>query len=231
MITKTLMLRRGFSLAVPFMLLAALGISAQMDQRFAQEQKSNALALRKFEWKSRTEILKDGESKQVQLSSMRYDLDGNLLQTVLSRSENDDTPSRGLIGRFAQKKKKEFLEKIEELGRLARSYSELPWDRMQRFMTTANFSSAGGGQNLVRIEGRDVLQSGDTMTVFMDPATRRQRRVEIQTLLEQKPVRIVSEFCDLSQGGPTFMARSRINYNNNSVAIITDNFDHKRAVR
>jgi hypothetical protein len=79
----------------------------------------------------------------------------------------------------------------------------------------------------VRIEGRDVLQPGDSMTVFLDAVSRKQRRIEIQTSLDQRPVRIVSEFQDLTQG-PTYMARSQVSYDGSSIVIVTENFDYTR---
>ena len=66
------------------------------------------------------------------------------------------------------------------------------------------------------------------MTIWIDAISRKQLRVEIQTSLDDKPVWIVSEFQDVPQGGPTYLARSRVNYDGASVVIITENFDHAR---
>lgn len=229
---KTLTLRRGVSLALPFVLLAAVAISGQMDRQFVQAQQQNALALKQHEWRSRTEIQKDGETKKVQLALMRYDHHGNLQKTVISSTPEPDLPKFGLRKVVAQKKLHEFRDKVEALGALARSYSELPPDRMQRYLATSTITPELTTQHrLVRIEGRDVLQAGDSMTVFIDAVSRKQRRVEIQTTLDQKPVRIVSEFQDLAQVGPTYMARSQVNYDGSSVVIVTENFDYARVQR
>ncbi len=67
------------------------------------------------------------------------------------------------------------------------------------------------------------------MTLWIDVLSRKQRRVEIQTFMDNKPVRIVSEFQDIPQSGPTYMARSQVSYDGVSVAIITENFDYTRA--
>jgi hypothetical protein len=65
------------------------------------------------------------------------------------------------------------------------------------------------------------------MTVWLEAASRKQRRIEIQTTLDGKPVRIVSEFKDVPATGPTYMAVSRITYDEGAVAITTENFDHQ----
>ena len=232
MFTKAQTLRRGFALAAPFMLLFAIAISAQMDRQFAQARQQNALALKKYEWKSRTEIQKDGETKRVQVALMRYNDDGTLQKTVISSTSEPDLPKFGLRKAIAKKKLGEFRDRLAELEALSRSYSELPADRMQSFMANALVTpELTAQQKLIRISGSNVLQAGDSMTVFLDAISRKQRRVEIQTSLDQKPVRIVSEFQELPQGGPTYMARSQVNYDGNSVVIVADNFDYARLER
>jgi len=115
------------------------------------------------------------------------------------------------------------MRKIEDLRHLVKSYSELTPDTMQRFMTTAQVTP---GQNLVRLTGYDVLQSGDSMTIWIDAISKKQRRVEIQTAMDEKPVQIISEFQDLTLSGPTYMARNQVNYSGTSLVIITQNFDY-----
>jgi hypothetical protein len=196
-------------------------IAAQTNQKLTQAQKENKLALMKYEWKSRTEIQKDGETKKDQLVQVSYDRDGNLLQATIASSPEPDLPTRGLRGLIAQNKKKDFMKKLDQLKALAKSYSDLPADKMQRFTSTAKVST---DQKLIRIQGYDVLQAGDSLTMWVDPMSQRQRRIEIMTALDSKPVSIVSEFQDI-QGGPTYMARNQVSYGN-SLVIITQNFDY-----
>lgn len=202
--------------------LAASTIAAQMNQRLAQAQKENAQALTKYEWKTRTEIKKDGETKSDQLALMSYDSDGNLQKTVIAKSPEPDLPTKGLRGLIAQNKKKEFMKKLDDLRALARSYGELAPDKMQRFILNASVVT---DEQLIRLKGYDVLKSGDSMTMWVDPISRRQRRIEITTELDDGPVRIVSEFQDIPKNGPTYMARNQLSYGT-SLVIITQNFDY-----
>ena len=220
--------RRRWNLGIVFAMLwfASSAVFGQVNQQLAQVQQENTAALRQYEWKARTEIRRDGETKNVQVALMRYDIDGKVQKTPISSTPQQDLPTHGLRGLIAQKKKKDFMEKLDDLGALAKSYSAVPPDRMQRFMTTATKTPDQMG---IRIAGRDVLQVGDSMTLWIDPVLRKQRRVEIETFLDKKPVRIVLEFQDLAQNGPTYIARSQVNYDGGSVAIITENFDYRRA--
>lgn len=198
-------------------------IAAQTNLNLARAQKTNAVALKNYEWKSRTEIQKDGETKKDQLVQMGYDVEGNLQQTVIATSPELDIPKHGLRGLIAKNKKKDFMRKIEDLKALVRSYSELEPSKMQSFLSSATMMSE---RDIVRVYGRDVLQPGDSMTIWFDSSSYRQRRVEIRTVMDDKPVKIVSEFQDISRTGPTYMARNEVDYNGASLVIITQNFDY-----
>jgi G3E family GTPase len=211
-----------FTVAIVGLITAT--IAAQTNQKLAQAQKENARALMQYEWKSRTEIQKDGETKKDQLVLMRYDSNGELQQAVIASSPEPDLPTRGLRGLIARNKKNEFMKKIEDLRHLVKSYSEP--ETMQRFMATAKVTPE---QNLVRLKGFDVLQSGDSMTIWIDMISKKQRRIEIQTAMDEKPVQIVSEFQDISPTGPTYMSRNQVNYSGTSLVIITQNFDYTLA--
>jgi len=212
------------TLAVAIVGLMTATIAAQPNQKLAQAQKENARALMQYEWKSRTEIQKDGETKKDQLVLMRYDSNGELQQAVIASSPEPDLPTKGLRGLIARNKKKDFMTKIEDLRHLVKSYSEP--ETMQRFMATAKVTPE---QNLVRLKGFDVLQSGDSMTIWIDMISKKQRRIEIQTAMDEKPVQIVSEFQDISPTGPTYMSRNQVNYSGTSLVIITQNFDYTLA--
>jgi len=106
------------TLAVAIVGLMTATVAAQTNQKFAQAQKENARALMQYEWKSRTEIQKDGETRKDQLVLMRYDSNGELQQAVIASSPEPDLPTRGLRGLIAKNKKKDFMEKIEDLRHL-----------------------------------------------------------------------------------------------------------------
>ena len=202
-----------------------------MEQRFAQAQQENAQALKQYTWKSRTEIRKGGETRNVQLNLMRYDIRGTLQKTLISTTPQQQLPTRGLRGHIAQKKKEDFVETLHSLETVAKSYSELPPDRMQRFMATATTTpEIGPQQKLLRITGSDVVKPGDSMSLWVDAVTRKMRKIEIQTALVRKLVRVSSDFQDLPKG-PNYMARSVMDYPSEELTVITENFDHELATR
>ncbi len=158
-------------------------------------------------------------------------MNGTLHKSLISRTPQQNLPTRGIRGFIAQKKKENFMETLDRLGALAKSYSELSPEEMQRFMATAIVTpEMNPQQKLIRIKGSNVVQPGDSMTLWVDAVTRKQRKVEIQTSLDRKPVRVVSDFQDLPNG-PTYMARSVVDYPGEELTLITENFDYERVIR
>ena len=224
-----LIARRELWLALAIILGAAVAAQAQKYWEFVRAGQVNAKELRQYTWKARTEVRKGGETKSVQLNLVRYGADGALQQTLIGGTTPQQIPTRGLRGIIARKKKEDFVEMLDGLSALAKSYAGLPPEVMQRFIAGATVSPETDVQpSLFRLQARDVLRPGDSMTVWVDALTRRQRRVEIETTFDREPVRIVSEFRDLPDG-PTYMARSAVEYPSRELAVITENFDHLRA--
>lgn len=213
-------------IGLAIMLSAWAMAHAQQDERFAQGMKQNALALRQYTWKSQTQIRKEGELKGTKLFSNRYAADGTIVQLLLEET-SAKLPKFGIRGLVAKKKKAEAKELIEALQNLARSYGELPPAKMQEFMTRAKpVLETNRAQPLLRLEAANVIQPGDSMIVWVDANTRRQRRIEIHSSFEAKPVRIVTEFQDLPHG-PTYMARSVVDYPGEELTLTVENFEYE----
>ncbi len=198
----------------------------QQDQKYAQAVKQNAMALRQYTWKSQTQIRKDGDVKGTKLFTNRYAADGTVVQLLLEEN-SAKLPKFGIRGMVAKKKKAEATELIEALQRFAKSYGELPPAKMQEFMTKATVTlETTSRQPLLRLESANVLQPGDSMVVWLDANTRRQRRIEINSSFDAKPVRIVTEFRDLLNG-PTYMARSVLDYPSEELTLTVENFEYE----
>ena len=217
------MITTNSKLLTALSVILCAGIMAYSQQ---DAMKQNALALRQYTWKSQTQIRKEGEVKATKLYSSRYAADGTVVQLLLEE-ESAKLPKFGIRGMVAKKKKQEAQELIEALQQLAKSYGELPPAKMQQFMTSARASlETNTPQPLLRLKSGNVLQPGDSMIVWVDANTRRQRRIEINTSFDAKPVRIVTEFRDLPNG-PTYMARSVVDYAGAELTLTVENFDYE----
>jgi hypothetical protein len=217
---------------IALMLLNAVVAQAQdpahLKEMFARSQQQNAQALRQYAWKSRNEVRKNGESKSTQIFLMQYDANGNLQKSQIGGSQAS-MPKGPFIGRIAQKKKEELIELVNELRGQVQAYSQLPPEKMQVFMASATII-AKLDQGFVQIQGGNILMRGDSMNIWIDARTRKQRRIEITTYLENHPVKAVIDFGDLP-AGPTYMARTVVDYAKESLQLITENFDYQREGR
>jgi hypothetical protein len=199
---------------------------------FAESQKANAQALRQYTWKSRTEIKLKGESKNVKLEQVRYDSDGKLQKTPLGGPpQAAPAPQQGERGgrlkkKVVENKKEEFGEMMQGLGQLVASYGQLPPDKMQAFAANATKGRGEGAmQGTTQIQGLNVLQQGDSMTIWIDPVSQMMRRVEIKTIYEKKPATLVAEYRNVPNG-PTYMARAVLTYPEKDVELTVDNTDY-----
>lgn len=218
------------ALIIVLMLFSALAAQAQdpaqLKEMFSRSQQQNAQALKQYAWKSRNEVRKNGESKSTQLFLMRYDAQRNLQKSQIGGSAPPAMPKGPIMGRIAQKKKEDFLELMNDLREQVQAYSHLSPEKMQAFLASATIT-AKLDQGVIQIQGGNILQRGDAMTIWLDAKTRKQRRVEIHTFLEQNPVKAAVEFNDLP-AGPTYMARTVVDYPKDALQLITENFDYER---
>jgi hypothetical protein len=213
--------------------VAALA-GAPQHQEFMKAQRANAAALREYTWKSRTELSLKGETRNVRLEQVRYDLDGRLQKTQIGGGGQPQDPGSGrarsggpLRQRVIAKKQEEFRDLMNDLAALAESYAHLPPDRLQAFATHATFTKGQGIETgSVRIDGRSVLRAGDEMVVWIDPVSAMTRRVEIRTTLESKPVHLVADYRSL-ENGLTYQARSVLRYPDLQLNLTVENFDYQ----
>jgi hypothetical protein len=221
--------------AIVLVALGAATVLAQGKPPFADVQKANGLALRQYSWKSRTEIKLKGESKNVKLEQVRYGADGKLLKTPLGAPPQAAPPpaqgGRGggrLKAKVVENKKEEFGEMMQGLGQLVASYGQLPPDKLQAFKATATTGRGEGAlQGTAQIQGVNVLQQGDSMTIWIDPASQMMRRIEIKTIYDKKPASAIAEY-QAVPNGPTYMAHAVLAYPEKNVELTVDNTDYQR---
>ena len=203
-------------------------------QKFAQAQKENAAAMHRFTWKSRTELKLKGESKKVKVEQVRYGADGQLQKITLEESspapEEQKRGRRG--GRLKQKvienKKEEFADLMQQLVVVAQSYGHIPPVQLQAFLKNAQFSMGKGTyEGTIQITGMGALNPQDSMNIWIDKQTLMMRRIEISTLLDQKPVQMTSEYIQMTNG-PNFQSRATLEYPAKQIQVTVANFDQQQ---
>jgi hypothetical protein len=160
------------------------------------------------------------------LFQLRYDAQGNLQKSQLGGSALPAMPKGPSLASIAQKKREEFLELINSLRQQVEAYSHRSPEKMQAFLAGATIT-AKLDQGIIQLQGGNILQRGDSLSVWLDAKTRKQRRVEINTFREKELVKTVIEFSDLP-ADPTHMARTVVDYPKAALQLITENFAYER---
>ena len=131
--------------------------------------------------------------------------------------------------RVVENKKEEFGEMMQGLGQVVASYAQLPPAAVQAFAANATKGAgAGAMQGTAEIRGLNVLEQGDSMTIWVDPASQMMRRVEMKTLYEKKPATLTADYRAVANG-PTYMAKAVLTYPEKNVELTVDNYDYTRS--
>jgi hypothetical protein len=208
----------------------------QLDpSQVASAIRANSEALRAFVWQQRMQIQIKGETKKVTLNQINYDVNGNQQKTLLSEqppAESSQSESgRGLRGRakkkVVEKKTSEFKEMMEGLAAFVKSYTEIPHDRLQNALKQAAFSRGQGElEGSVRVQMSDVLQPGDSFTLWIDQQSMLFRRVAIATFYEKQPLTVTADYSAL-QTGQVYMGQAKVNYPAKQVVLQIDNMNYQ----
>ena len=231
----------GVSMVIVFLFAATISqlVSASREsvspqganpEQVAATIKANAQALKAFSYQQRMQLQLKGETKKVTLNQMSYDINGNLQKTLLSEQPPAGAqPSGGRIKRrVVARKTSEFKEMMDELAALVKSYSELPPERLQTSLKQAA-SSAGQGDmaGSVQIVMQNVIQNGDSITIWIDRTTMLFRRILIATSYDGNPVTAMATYATLTNG-EGYMAQAVLNYAKKEVVVQIDNSNYQR---
>jgi hypothetical protein len=193
--------------------------------------KANAQALKAFSYQQRMQLQLKGETKKVTLNQMSYDMNGNEQKTLLSEQPPPGAqPSGGrLKQRVVAKKTGEFKDMMQDISALVKSYTELPPQQLQASLKQATFSQGEGDMaGSVQIAMHNVIQNGDSMTIWIDRTAMLFRRAVIATTYEGNPVTTTANYAMLPSG-QVYMAQAILNYPKKEVVVQIDNSNYQRS--
>jgi hypothetical protein len=225
------------TVAIVPMSLSAEGEDGSLRTEFVQAQQANAAALREYTWKSRTELSLKGDVKSVTLDQVRYDLDGRRQRTRIGGSAEPAAhrfdplaPPSGPVRRIvAAKKKAEFEDLMHDLSVLVESYAHPSLETLHAFARqAARTKTLEAG--LVRVQGRNLVVTGDSVIVWIDPLTSMIRRAEIDTVLQGERVEVAVDYRSLPNG-LTYQARTLLRYPSRRMALTVETYDHQHVQR
>jgi hypothetical protein len=221
---EEIMTRRRVILIAATLFLSSNLLPAQQPdmQLLAAGMAKNQEALKQYLWQSRVTVEVDGEQKKVELSQMRYDMDGQLQKTSLG-GESDQKKVRGPVRKnIAKKKKKQASEFAEQVKHQLHAYMT-PQALMDALSNA--FARKEDGKLMLRAE--NVVAEGDSLDCEIVEATKQMMSMRISTAVEGSPLNVEVIFQKLDDG-PTYPARQIINtsFEKKKLVITTENYDY-----
>lgn len=194
--------------------------------RVSEARQANAALLRQFAWESRTEILRKGEVKDVRIDAMSYGPDGQLQRNNLS---DDKAPVRGLIFRrlAAARQAREIKDYLEGLRGILEQYTLPNPGAVQDFLDRSA-ATGPNAQGLFQLTGRNVVQPGDTFTMWINPQTRQPVSVQVSTTFNGDPVTLNASYRTLAPSGPNYVEFANLHAPAKRLEVQVHNYNYYR---
>lgn len=209
--------------------LAAQGPgSAALQSALVARIQENQLALRQYTWKQRTELQIKGEVKNTRMELVRFDADGELQKTPLGATTPQER--RGIRGRILRDKRDETEEYVQRvMQRVVRYLYPSPASLSTLFQKAEVWEGKSETSGTIQVRVKDFVIAGDSLTLYVDAASHKPRKLEVATALDDDPISVVAEYGDLPDG-PTYLARTAVNAAKKQIQIKIENFDYARPV-
>ncbi len=176
---------------------ANVGENAAKTVQIVQSRAQNAALLKQYTWNERIDFQVNGEEKDLRLDLVNIGPDGKLQRTIMN-DQSAPLP-RGFLRRsIAEGKKKDIQQYIQGLGELLHKYTLPTPGAVLNFLDTAATMPSGPGQLMVT--GQNVVQPGDSLTIYLDAATKKTQRVVVSTSFQGNPVNLTATFATLASG-------------------------------
>lgn len=204
---------------------SALSTDAKLAVQITEARKANAALMRQYTWDSRTELIENGEIKDIRLELVNYAPDGTLQRSLL----NDSGASlpRGFLRRaIAEDKKKKMEEYLTGLRHLLEQYTLPTTGKILDFMTSA-VPTGPDASGLLEMTGGSVVVPGDGFSVWTDARTRQTRRVQVSTFYQGDMVQVTATFNTIPSG-LTYMAYAEATVPAKQLSVQVQNFNYTR---
>jgi hypothetical protein len=184
---------------------AALAQNPQVEQKvmaFKQKQAENKQKLAQYTWLETETIALKGEVKDTKVYQVQMG-PGGQEKTEIS---NQPAQSGGREGRLkehvAAKKKEEFQEYGQQIGALAKQYTQPDPDRLMRAKQMGNISLQPTGTGMVNLIIQNYIKPNDSVTLGIDDQTKQLASIHVASYLDdpKDAVTISAQFAQLPDG-------------------------------
>ncbi len=192
----------------------------QQTQAFSAAAAKNAALLHKYSWQMSVQTTIDGDQKPAAVYQMRFDLNGNLVKTLMTAPP---APPSGLGKRIKEKKIQEFKEWGDELADLVKKYMAPSAGTMLDFYSKSTSQTDPSG--MIKVSGTAFLQPGDNVYFLIDPTTNSPKQFTFSTTLESDAVTGVVTY-GMTADGLRYAAQTQVTCTAKKVTAVVQNYSY-----
>jgi hypothetical protein len=217
----------GLALGWPAAASAQTGQPAptNMAIRVTEARKANAALMRQYSWTSRTEVIDQGQVKDLRLDTVTYGPGGQLQRTVMN-DQSAPLPFGFLRRRVAEIERQKVEEYLTGLRDLLEQYTLPTAGKVQDFMSRAT-ATGPDASGLFEMTGQNVVYAGDAFSLWVNPRTRHVQRVQVSAAFQGDPVSLTATFKTL-QSGLNHVAYAELTVPAKQLSVQVQNFDYNR---
>jgi hypothetical protein len=178
-----------------------------------KKREENQELMKRYSWKQHTEVKQEGKLIHQAIENVRLAPDGEIEKTPVA-----EAPTR----KFKRQKKKR-REWAVELRALLEAYALPTEAEIRDYLTRAKIGPADTPQTL-RIRAQGVIQPGDELTMWVDSATKKIKRVKVMTHLDDETVMTDTDYARLD-GGLVVKARQAFKVPDAKIVMVVESYD------
>lgn len=227
--TRTILAAGLILFAAPHFILAQDQMTkrAETAVKITEARKANAKLMHQYSWQSRTDLLENGQVKDMRLEQVQYGPDGRLQRIMLN--EHGASLPIGFIRRaVAENKRKEMETYLKGLHSLLDQYTLPTAGKVLDFMNKATTTLADDGR-MILMNGAGVVVPGDSLSIWTDAATRQTHKIQVDTFFQGNAVNLTATFKTLPSG-LTHMNYAEVVVPAKNLSIQVQNMDYHRSM-
>jgi hypothetical protein len=188
----------------------------------------NQASLRQYTWTAHTEISVKGEVKNQKDESCKYGPDGKVVKTLTSAPPPEKQMGRAKK-RIVEKKVGEMKEYMERAGELIQHYVPPSPENLTAAFKAGKADLSKNEAQEVQLQFKDYYKPGDAMTLEFDPATKKLRKLSVNSFLDEEKDKVTLDvgFQSLPDG-TNYIADTLLRADAKQITVKIQNLDYKK---
>lgn len=197
---------------------------AEIAQKVTAARQANAVTMQQYTWDSRTELLEGGVVKDTRVEMVNW-VNGQYQRSLVS-DQGPSLPRFGLRKQIAEEKQQEMKQYLAGLKSLLGQYTMDSSPQLLAFLNKAQVSGPDAS-GLLALSGGSVVSPGDSLTLWVDVASHRAKKIFVATAYQGDPITLNATFATLPTG-LNYMNWADIQIPAKSLEVQVSNFNYNK---